>query len=111
MTDYLESTPPPASKVIPVTLGADVAFSVQRKNTAGTPVNFDAGSQVYLQVALDRNNPPTKVQAVVSGSTAAIRMDYLLADQCKNSTKWQLILKNGSAETALLVGRFERNDG
>lgn len=102
--------PQPLAKVIPVTLGADVAFTLQRTNTGGTPVNFDAGSQVYLQVDLDKSNP-TKVQATVSGSTAAIRMDYTVADQCKNSTKWQVILKNGTNETALLVGKFERNDG
>lgn len=108
MTDYL--VPAPATKVIPVTLGADVAFTLQRTDTENTPVNFDAGSQVYLQVDLDKTNP-TKVQATVSGSTAAIRMDYTVADQCRNSTRWQVIVKNGSAETALLVGRFERNDG
>lgn len=109
MPDYL--IPAAESRIIPVTRGADVAFTVQRTNTDGDPVNYDAGAQVYIQVDVPDKTNPTKVQATVGGSTAAIRMDYTLCDTLKASNRWQVIMKVGSAETALLVGRFERNDG
>jgi hypothetical protein len=91
-------------------LGADVAFTLRRTNDAGQPVNFDTGSQVYILIDLDRSNP-TKIQAGISGALAAIRVDYTVADTVRNTTKFQVILSKDGGETALLVGRFERNDG
>lgn len=108
MTDYLST--PPQQKIIPVTRGADVAFTLQRTTTTGTPTNFDPGTQVYMLIDLDKTQP-TKVNATVSGANAALRVDYTVADLVKNTTRFQVIASVGGAETALLVGKFERNDG
>ncbi len=107
MTDYL--IPPPASAVIPITKGCDRAFTIQRVNTTGTPVAFAAGVEVYIWV--DVSPTPVKVNAVVSGSTAAFILQSTVCDLVKNNGKWRAVLDSGDLETPLLVGRFERRDG
>lgn len=106
MTNYIGA--PPATKKIPVTKGCDFSFTIQRTNSQGQPLNFDAGTTVYVWVDLD---PPVKVNAVVSGSTAAVTISDALCDQVKNSTRWRAVVDKGDLEFPLLVGRFERNDG
>ena len=101
---------PPVEKLIPVTRGCDRAFTVQRVNTAGSPGSFDAGTQVYMWVDLDKASP-TRVNAVVSGSTAAFAVQSAVLDLVKNSTRWRIVLDVGELEVPLLVGRFERHDG
>jgi hypothetical protein len=54
---------------------------------------------------------PTKVNAVVSGSTAAFALQSTLLDLVKSSTRWRIVLDVGESETPLLVGKFERYDG
>jgi hypothetical protein len=108
VTDYIGA--PPAENLIPVTRGCDRAFTIQRTNSSGTPVNFDSGTQVYLWVDIDRTNP-TKVNGVVSGSTAAITISDAVCDQVKTGTRWRAVLDVGDLEIPLLVGRFERHDG
>jgi len=108
MTDYICA--PPLERVIPVTRGCDRSFTIQRLNSAGTAVNFDAGSSVYMWVDVDRA-APTKVDAVVSGSNAAFTLDYALCDVVKTNTRWRIVLKVGTSEFPLLVGKFERHDG
>ena len=107
MTDYL--VPPPQSGVIPVTKGCDRAFTIQRVGTTGTPVDFPAGVTVYMWVDVDPS--PIKVDAVVSGSTAAFVLQSTVCDLVKNGGKWRAVLDSGDLETPLLVGRFERRDG
>lgn len=108
MTDYLAS--PPAEKVIPVTRGCDRSFTIQRTDPEGDPLNFEAGTTVYLKIDIDKDSPTT-VNAVVSGSTAAVTIPDSVCDQVKSSTRWRAILDLGSLEVPLLVGRFERHDG
>lgn len=108
MTDYIGA--PPAEKLIPVTRGCDRSFTIQRTNAQGQPINFDAGNTVYLWIDIDRTNP-TKVDAVVSGSNAAITISDTVCDQVKTGTRWRAVLDQGSLEIPLLVGRFERYDG
>jgi len=108
VSDYICA--PPAERVIPVTRGCDRAFTIQRLNTGGTAVNFDAGSSVYMWIDVDRVTP-TRVDAVVSGSTAAFNLDYAVCDLVKTGTRWRIVLDLGAAEIALLVGKFERYDG
>lgn len=106
MTNYIGA--PPATKKIPVTKGCDFSFTIQRIDADGNPINFDSGTTVYLWVDLD---PAVKVDAVVSGSTAAVTIPDAVCDQVKNTTRWRAVLDKGDLEIPLLVGRFERNDG
>ena len=108
MSEYLGA--PPAVKTIPVTKGCDRAFTVQRTNSSGSPVNFDAGTTVYMWIDIDRANP-TKVDAVVSGSTAAFTISDTICDQVRSGTAWRAVIDLGDLEVPLLVGRFERHDG
>lgn len=108
MTDYIGA--PPAEKLIPVTRGCDRSFTIQRTNAQGQPVNFDAGNTVYLWIDIDRTNP-TKVDAVVSGSNAAITIPDSVCDAVRTGTRFRAVLDQGDLEIPLLVGRFERHDG
>lgn len=106
MTNYIGA--PPVAKKIPVTKGCDFSFTIQRIDDLGEPIDFDAGTTVYVWVDLD---PPVKVDAVVSGSTAGLTIPDAVCDQVKNSTRWRAVIDKGDLEVPLLVGRFERNDG
>jgi hypothetical protein len=108
VSDYIGS--PPAVKKIPVTRGCDFSFTIQRVNTQGQPLNFATGTTVYLWVDIDKANP-IKVNAVVSGSTAAVTISDAVCDLVKNTTRWRAVIDQGDLEVPLLVGRFERNDG
>lgn len=108
MTDYV--VPPPVSKVIPVTLGCDRAFTVQRVDTLGAPLAFDAGTTVYMWVEVAAG-APVKVDAVVTGAEASFVLESTVCDQVKNNGKWRAVLDIGDLELPLLVGRFERRDG
>ena len=101
---------PPAERVIPVTKGCDRAFTIQRVSSSGAAVNFDAGSQVYMWLDVDRA-APTRVDAVVSGSTAAFALQSTVLDLVRSSTRWRIVLDVGELEVPLLVGKFERYDG
>ena len=106
MSGYIGA--PPITKKIPVTKGCDFSFTIQRIDADGDPVNFDVGTTVYVWVDLD---PAVKVNAVVSGSTAAVTIPDAVCDQVRNSTRWRAVIDQGDLEVPLLVGRFERNDG
>lgn len=108
MTDYIGA--PPAVKVIPVTRGCDTSFTIQRVDANADPVNFAAGTQVYVWVDIDKT-APTKVNAVVSGATASITISDAVCDQVKTGTRWRAVLDVDALETPLLVGKFERHDG
>lgn len=108
MADFIVA--PPLEKVIPVTRGCDRAFTIQRTDGDGGPVNFDAGSEVYMWVDVDRDDP-TRVDAVVDGATAAFVLPDSLCDQVTKSTRWRVVLDRGESEIPLLVGKFERYDG
>ena len=108
MTDYL--APPPLERIIPVTLGCDRSFSLQRVDSSGAPVNFGAGVTVYLKIDIDKTTVTT-VNATVSGSTAAITIPDNVCDRCKTGTRWRAILDQAGQQTPMLVGRFERHDG
>jgi len=101
---------PPVEKVIPVTRGCDRAFTIQRVSSTGAAVSFDAGSQVYMWLDVDKA-APTKVDAVVSGSMAAFALQSTVLDLVKSSTRWRIVLDVGELEVPLLVGKFERYDG
>ena len=106
MSNYIGA--PPATKKIPVTKGCDFSFTIQRVNTQGQPLNFDPGTAVYVWVDLD---PAVKVNAVVTGSTAAVTISDAVCDLVRNTTRWRAVIDQGDLEVPLLVGRFERNDG
>ena len=54
MTDYLID--PPVEKLLPVTRGADRAFSVRRVDASGDPVNYDTGT-VSVWIDIDPTDP------------------------------------------------------
>lgn len=108
MSDYIGA--PPATKIIPVTKGCDKSFTVQRTDADGDPVNFDSGTTVYMWIDINRANP-TKVDATVTGSTAAFTISDTICDQVRSGTAWRAVIDVGDLEIPLLVGRFERHDG
>lgn len=101
---------PPLERIIPVTRGCDRSFTIQRLDGDGDPTNFAAGTEVYLWVDIDKHNP-TRVDAVVSGATAAFTIDAEICDQTRTGTRWRAVLDEGDLEVPLLVGKFERHDG
>lgn len=103
-------SPPPSTATIPVTKGCDRSFTLQRVDSNGAPQNFGAGVTVYLKIDIDKA-APTTVNATVSGSTAAFTIPDSVCDQVKTGTRWRAVLDQGTLETPLLVGRFERHDG
>lgn len=108
MSEYI--SPPPSEKLIPVTRGCDRSFTLQRVNIDGNPVNYAAGTTVYMWIDIDKT-APTKVDAVVNGSTAAFTIPSTTADLVKTGTRWRAVLDQGDLELPLLVGKFERHDG
>ena len=108
MTDYIGT--PPAERVIPVTRGCDRSFTLQRLDDTGNPTAFGAGTAVYLWIDIDRI-APTRVDAVMNGSTAAVTISDAICDQVKTGTRWRAVFHQGTIETPLLVGKFERHDG
>lgn len=99
------------NRVIAITKGADLVFSVRRRDALGAQVDWDA--DVYTQVDVSRTSP-TRVNATVSGSLATIRLESTLLDTIKNGTTWRVIMSQDGVprlETAVMVGVFERNDG
>lgn len=101
---------PPLEKTIPVTRGCDRAWTLQRVDLDGNPVEFDEGTEVYIWVDIDPADP-TRVDAVVSGSTAAFVLESEITDLIKNNARYRIVLDRGELEVPLLVGRFERRDG
>lgn len=99
----------PIKKTIPVTRGCDRAFTLQRTQN-GSPTNFASGTTVYMWIDIDRASP-TKVDAVVSGSTAAFHIQSTVLDLVRTGTKWRAVLDLGDFEVPLMVGKFERHDG
>lgn len=95
---------------MPVTRGCDKLFTLERRDADGVPQDYESGSEVYMWVDVDRDDP-TRVDAVVSGSQAAFAIQSELLDQVRNGMRWRIVLDVGSVEIPLLVGRFERRDG
>ncbi len=108
MAEYITS--PPAEKLISVTRGCDTTFTIQRVDLDGTPLAFAAGAAVYLWIDIDKA-APTKVDAVVSGSAAAVTISDTVADAVRTGTRWRAVIDQGDLEVPLMVGRFERHDG
>lgn len=100
---------PPAERLMPMTRGCDKLFTVQRTQS-GSPTAFDAGTTVYIYLDIDRANP-TKVDAVVSGSTAAFNIPSTTCDLARSGTKFRIVLDYGTVEIPLIVGKVERHDG
>lgn len=104
---------PPTSFVIPVTLGADCEFSVNRVDSSNNPVNWDA--TVFMAIDIDRNLP-TMLDATVADNQATFIIRSATADQVKaGTTRWRLYMQTGTAPdtltTPIAVGYFERDDG
>jgi hypothetical protein len=102
-------TPPAAQYIIPVTLGAGTAFTLQRVDGSGNPLNYDVGTTVTM--ALDIPTAPTTQPATVSGSSAAFQISNTVLDLVKTGTRWRVVMNADGLEIPLIVGRFERHDG
>lgn len=100
---------PPIERVIPVTRGCDRRFTVQRTQD-DEPTAFDAGSEVYMWVDIDKA-APTRVDAVVDGTDALFALESELLDQVRNTTRFRIVLDVDTFEIPLVIGRFERHDG
>lgn len=111
MADYVVP-PPQGGKVISLTKGTDVSFTLRRKDIDGNPVDW--GCEVWVFVDIDKRNP-TKVVAVVDGADARVRIESEQADQIRAGAAWRAVRSVDGAplslEKPLMVGSFERNDG
>jgi hypothetical protein len=104
---------PPTPFVIPVTLGADCEFSVNRVDGSNNPVNW--GATVFMAIDIDRSNP-TVISATVTTNQATVLIPHQTCDQVKaGTTRWRLYMQTGTAPntltTPIAVGYFERDDG
>ena len=109
MTSYLID--PPAEYIIPVTRGADRAFTIARVDDAGAPVDFGDGDTVYMWIDVDDPSNPTRVDAVVAGSFAAFVLPSTVLDLIYSRGRWRTVWNQAGLETPLIVGKFERHDG
>ena len=102
------TTPPPQYTIV-VTKGSDAAFNLDRVDTNSNPVNW--GGSVVINILFGRNCTTT-VSAIVTANTAAFVIPSATADQCHNSTLFQIIwTPSGGNPTAVVVGQFCRDDG
>lgn len=110
MTTYIGQ--PPAAFIIPVTRGADRQFAFRRRDpTTGSPVDWDAG--VFIDIEIDRD-APERVTATVAADLATVHIPATICDQVKNSTRWRAVMSQAGTptlETPIAVGKFERHDG
>lgn len=110
MTSPVYIGTPPTFYTIPVTLGADRVFTVERTDGSGNPLNWDATVQIAIDI--DKCNP-TLIAAVVTDNQAVITIPYGTCDLVKNQTRWRLTMTqtDPTITTALAVGNFQRDDG
>jgi hypothetical protein len=102
---YISS--PPTKLVIPVTLAADRTFSLFRKDSSGSPLDWNAA--VYMTID---TSTATTVNATVTNNQAVFVISHTTCDECTNTTKWRLYMQpSGGLITPLAVGVFERDDG
>lgn len=110
MPEYVNAKLP--SRVIAITRGSDRVFSVRRRDpVSGDPVAW--GAEVYILVDVSRS-VTERVDAVVDGAVATIRMQSDLLDEVRSGSTWRVVMSqpgSPSVETAVMVGVFERNDG
>ena len=107
MTDYLID--PPIEKLLPLTRGADRAFSVRRVDTSGDPVNYGAGT-VSFWIDIDPTDP-TEVEATISGASASLRIPSTVCDLARSGTRWRIVWTDGTDDIPIVVGRVKRHDG
>lgn len=110
MANYIAPKLP--NRVLPMTKGTDRVFSIRRKDSDGTPRDWDC--DVFIDIDIDKT-APTRVQAQVVDDLAVVRIESNIGDQCRNGMTWRAVMSQvstgSSLETPLLVGIFERNDG
>lgn len=109
MTVYIGDELPP--KVIRVTKGADRKFTIRRRDADNNPLDWDA--EVYLNIDIDKDTVE-RVDAIVTGELAEMRIESTIADVVTNRTTWQAVMSEAGAptlETPLMVGTFQRQDG
>lgn len=99
---------PPQKFVIPVTLGADREFTINRIDVNNNPVNWSA----TVSIAIDINpSSPTTVDATVTSNQAVVLLPAATCDQVTNYTRWRLYMDAAGLTTPIAVGTFERDDG
>jgi hypothetical protein len=106
MADYIGGDPP-VSKIISLTKGADKSLTLRRKNSDGDPEDWAAD----LYMVVDATEP-IQVDGVVTDDVAVFRIESDVCDTL-TSQKWRIIMSQAgspSLETALLRGKFQRND-
>lgn len=103
---------PPPKYSLPLSKGGDLSVDF-RNNPSGdgeTFVDYDSGVTVTLVVD---TTPATAVDAVVSTSHAAVKIESEVTDTIANNTKWRLIvssLTSPTTETVAAYGTVKRFD-
>lgn len=109
MSSYIAPKLP--NRLLPVTKGTDRVISIQRLDGDGIPQHWNCN--VFIDIDIDKTSP-TRIVGEVTDDVAVIRIESIIADQCKNSTTWRAVMSEAgdpTLETPLMVGLFERNDG
>lgn len=119
--DYIVH-PPIGGKKVSLTRNCDATFVIRRRDADGNAVDWD--SQVWVFVDTGgrtnasgelTNTTATRVEAVVVGADALIRIESRIADEIKHGAAWRAVRSVESTpeslEKPLMVGWFERYDG
>lgn len=101
---------PPDQFIIPVTLGADREFTLNRVDVNNNAVDWAA--QVFIAIDIPGQ---AQIEATVTGNQAVILLPGTVCDQVKPTTRWRLYMQtttgSGTFTTPIAVGAFERDDG
>jgi hypothetical protein len=102
---------PPAKFIIPVTIGTDREFTLNRNDGTPQKAPVDWAATVSMAIDIDKASP-TVIPATVTGNQAVIVIPSATADLVKDkTTRWRISMTTGGLTTAIAVGSFERDDG
>jgi hypothetical protein len=102
---------PPAKFIIPVTIGTDREFTLNRNDGTPQKAPVDWAATVSMAIDIDKASP-TVIAATVTGNQAVIVIPSATADLVKDkTTRWRISMTTGGLTTPIAVGSFERDDG
>lgn len=90
---------------LPVTIGCDTQFQVQRVDTNGNAVDFIGPVLIVIETP-----QPTTIQATVTGNNALFTIPYTTANTLTSVTTYQIVTVVNSLTKPIMVGKFIRRD-
>ncbi|WKW86030.1 hypothetical protein SEA_JONJAMES_56 [Gordonia Phage JonJames] len=106
--------PPPPTKYLPVSKGADLSFTVTYK-PGGVEASWPVGCTVILEVDVVKGGEPFRQPYVPGGNAKCpIRVESGVTDTWKDGMLWRILLSkpdNPSLEIPVVNGEVKRFDG